>query len=121
MDRMSISIPEHLAGFVKAKVASGRYSDASDVVRDALRRMEDAEQVEAELGDATAEESWNRMTLERLSEIRIKVLEGIGDIEEGRYTEFEGEEGLKQFAAEVKARGRELLLARKAELAKAEG
>jgi len=39
----SISLDEHFTGFIDAEVASGRYSSASEVVRSALRLLEDRE------------------------------------------------------------------------------
>jgi antitoxin ParD1/3/4 len=45
---MNVSLPEELANFVKTKVATGRYSSSSEVVREALRLMEKAEQQEGE-------------------------------------------------------------------------
>jgi putative addiction module CopG family antidote len=41
-----VSLPGELRGFVERKVSGGRYHDASEVVRDALRRMEAAELAE---------------------------------------------------------------------------
>jgi len=56
---MNVSLPDELANFVKAKVATGRYGSSSEVVREALRMMEKAEQIEAEklqfLGEAWRE------------------------------------------------------------------
>lgn len=37
---LNVSITEHLAGFVAAQVASGRFSSASEVVRAGLRLLE---------------------------------------------------------------------------------
>ncbi len=45
---MNVSLPEELANFVKDKVSTGRYGSASEVVREALRLMERAEQQQAE-------------------------------------------------------------------------
>ena len=45
---MNVSLPDELANFVKAKVATGRYGSSSEVVREALRLMEKAELQEAE-------------------------------------------------------------------------
>jgi antitoxin ParD1/3/4 len=45
---MNVSLTDELANFVKAKVAAGRYSSSSEVVREALRLMEKVEQREAE-------------------------------------------------------------------------
>jgi antitoxin ParD1/3/4 len=43
---MNITLPSQLEAFVRAKVESGRYSDASDVVVEALRVLERKEQLE---------------------------------------------------------------------------
>lgn len=45
---MNVSLTDELAEFIKAKVAGGRYSSSSEVVREALRIMEKAERQEAE-------------------------------------------------------------------------
>jgi putative addiction module CopG family antidote len=37
---MKVTLTEELEALVKEKVRSGRYTDASDVVRDALRALE---------------------------------------------------------------------------------
>jgi antitoxin ParD1/3/4 len=39
----SYTLGRHFEGFVQAQLASGRYNNASEVVRDALRLMEDRE------------------------------------------------------------------------------
>ena len=41
-----VALPEELSGFVQRAVKGGRYQDASEVVREALRRMEAAELAE---------------------------------------------------------------------------
>jgi antitoxin ParD1/3/4 len=45
---MNVSLTDELANFVKAKVAAGRYTSSSEVVREALRLMEKVEEQEAE-------------------------------------------------------------------------
>ena len=40
---IQVSLPDELSGYVERKVKAGRYQDASDVVREALRQMETAE------------------------------------------------------------------------------
>ncbi len=45
---ISISLTPELLGLVKAKVESGRYTSASEVVREALRLLERADQREAD-------------------------------------------------------------------------
>jgi putative addiction module CopG family antidote len=41
-----VLLPGELNGFVERKISGGRYHDASEVIRDALRRMEAAELAE---------------------------------------------------------------------------
>jgi antitoxin ParD1/3/4 len=45
---ISISLPPELIGLIKSKVDSGRYSSTSEVVREAFRLLERADQQEAE-------------------------------------------------------------------------
>ena len=42
---MYVSLPEELAKFVKDKVSTGRYGSSSEVVREALRLMEQEDQL----------------------------------------------------------------------------
>jgi antitoxin ParD1/3/4 len=41
---MNVSLTDELSEFVKSKVSSGRYTSASEVVREALRIMEQTEE-----------------------------------------------------------------------------
>ena len=47
---IQVSLPPELSGYVRRKVQGGRYQNASEVVRDALRRME-ADELATELSD----------------------------------------------------------------------
>jgi antitoxin ParD1/3/4 len=109
MDQMNISITDRLAGFVRKKVRTGRYNNASEVVRDALRRMEDEDARTVRLAEPSAEDIICDLTGQQLEGIRQRVRAGIESIEAGEYTEYEGREGLKRLADGVKARGRRLL------------
>ena len=113
MDQMNVSITEQLAGYVRKKVKSGRYNNASEVVREALRRMQDDDERALRLAKPTAEDILTDLTEEQLDGIRRRVRASIEGMEAGRFLEYEGREGLKRLADGVKARGRKLL-ARKA-------
>lgn len=60
----SYSLGKYYEGFVQQQLDSGRYNNASEVLRDALRLMEDRER--------------------RLAELDAKVKRGLADIEAGR-------------------------------------
>jgi antitoxin ParD1/3/4 len=42
----SVALGEHFEAFIKRQLASGRYNNASEVVRDALRHLEEYERKE---------------------------------------------------------------------------
>jgi antitoxin ParD1/3/4 len=109
MDQMNVSITDRLAGYVRKKVKTGRYNNASEVVREALRRMEDEDERTLRLAKPTAEDILTDLTEEQLDSIRRRVRASIEGIEAGKFVEYEGREGLKKLADGVKARGRKLL------------
>src|ERR1035438_5940314 len=85
-----------LAGYVRKKVKSGRYNNASEVVREALRRMEDEDAKTLRLARPTAEDVLSDLTAQQLEDIRRRVRSSIDSIEAGEYREYEGREGLKK-------------------------
>ena len=109
MGQMNVSITDRLADYVRARVSSGRYNNASEVVREALRRMEQEDERTMRLAAPTVEDIVTNLTVIQTEEIRKGVLEGIADMHEGRYAEYEGRQGLARLTAEIKARGRKLL------------
>jgi len=109
MNQMNISITDQLAGYVRKKVKSGRYNNASEVVREALRRMEEEDQRALRLAKPTAEDILANLTEEQLNDIRERVRAGIRSIEAGDFFEYETREELKEFMDGVKARGRKRL------------
>ena len=109
MDQMNVSITDRLAGYVRKKVKSGRYNNASEVVREALRRMEDDEARAVRLARPTAEDILSDLTEEQLEGIRQRVRASLESIKRGEYMEYEGRDGLKKLAEGVKAKGRKLL------------
>jgi len=50
--QMNVSITPEMRKYVQSKVKSGKYSNASEVVRDALRRMSETD---------TTESSWKKL------------------------------------------------------------
>ncbi len=65
---MNVSLTPELEALIKQKVASGRYSTASEVVRDALRLLE--------LRDKT--------NAEKLAELKAEIQKGIDSADAGR-------------------------------------
>src|SRR6267142_1083192 len=106
MDQMNISITDRLAGYVRKKVKTGRYNNASEFVREALRRMEDEDERALRLAKLTAEDILTDLTEEQLDGIRRRVRAGIESIEAGKFREYQGREGLRKLADGVKSRGR---------------
>jgi len=109
MDQMNVSITDHLSSYVRGKVKSGRYNNASEVVRDALRKMEDEEARELRLAKPVAEDIVANLTGEQQDSIRQRVREALA---QGEITDYVGKAGLKELASGVKARGRALLARR---------
>lgn len=109
MDQMNVSITDQLAGYVRKKVKSGRYNNASEVVREALRRMEDEDERASRLAKPSAEDILTDLTEVQLDGIRRRVRARIEGIEAGKFVEYDGREGLKKLADGVKTRGRRLI------------
>jgi putative addiction module CopG family antidote len=109
MDQMNVSVTDHLADFVRKKVKSGRYNNASEVVREALRRMEDADARALRLAKPTVEDILSDLTDLQLDGIRRRVRDAIKQIEADYFTEYVDRDGLARLADGVKARGRTLL------------
>jgi putative addiction module CopG family antidote len=106
---MNVSITEQLAGYVRKKVKSGRYNNASEVVRDALRRMEEEDERALRLAKPSAADILTDLTEEQLDSVRRRVRGSIAHMKAGKFTEYEGREGLRKLADGVKATGRKLL------------
>ena len=80
---MHVSLTPKLEALIHEKVESGLYNNASEVVRDALRLMQQLEEL-------------RKRKLERLRE---EVKKGEIAIAEGRFTRIETEEELEDFFA----------------------
>ena len=91
----NVSLTRELQTYVARKLKSGRYQTASEVVREALRLLEQRD----------------RLQEAHLAELRRDANVGIRDLQEGRFSEFD-RKGLKKLADEVKAKGRQRLAVR---------
>ncbi|WP_018875646.1 MULTISPECIES: type II toxin-antitoxin system ParD family antitoxin [unclassified Thioalkalivibrio] len=79
MPTRNIVLTPEQSGFVEQLVRSGRYQNASEVLRDGLRLVEARE----------------REQEARLEALRRATAEGIADVEAGRYTELDTERVLE--------------------------
>ena len=86
MAAMNVSLSEKLTKFVQEKVASGLYSSSSEVVREALRLLQEREQLKAA----------------KLEHLRKEIAAGMADVG--------AEEVIEYDAASIKARSRAALL-----------
>lgn len=77
----SYTIGKHFESFVKSQLASGRYGNASEVLRDALRLMEERER--------------------RLAARDASIERGVADIKAGRV--HDAEDVFDELEAELKA------------------
>ncbi|AKJ94845.1 CopG family transcriptional regulator [Thioalkalivibrio versutus] len=85
MPTRNIVLTAEQSGFVEQLVRSGRYQNASEVLRDGLRLVEVRE----------------REQEARLEALRRATAEGIGDVEAGRYAEFDSESALEAHLQEL--------------------
>ena len=91
---MHVNLTPKLDEYVLAKVKNGRYNNASEVVRDALRRMQDMEAQQAAL--------LSGLTPDDIEGIRSRVRQGISEIDRGEGTNYEGAPGLKKLFSNLR-------------------
>ena len=82
---MNLSLTPKLEEYVKAKVDAGNYNNASEVVREALRLMQEYDSVK-------------KLKLQRLKKALTK---GEADLAAGRFTEIEDDDDLAEFFARL--------------------
>ena len=85
MPTRNVVLTEHQADLVERLVASGRYQNASEVLRDGLRLVESRD----------AEDK------ARLKALREAARIGIADIEAGRFRSFDSPEAIRQHLSTV--------------------
>ena len=82
---MHVSLTPKLEEMIREKVDAGLYNNSSEVVREALRLMQEYDEV-------------HRLKLERLREALAK---GEADVEAGRVTSLSTDEELREFFARI--------------------
>ncbi len=87
---MNVSLTPQLEALIEKKVASGLYNSASEVVREALRLLEEQD----------------RIRDIRLARLEREVAVGLEELEQGRSVPFDD-----STVDRIKAQGRELLVA----------
>ena len=85
MPTRNINLTEHLDHFVERQVSSGRYGNASEIVREALRLLEDQEQ--------------ERHV--KLKALRQAAKQGLDEIDQGQGIILKGKKAIREFVAEL--------------------
>lgn len=85
MPTRNINLTDHLDRFVEAEVGSGRYGNASEVIREGLRLMERRKQEEK------AKLKW----------LRSAVRQGLDEIDSGQGREFESIDRLDETVDQI--------------------
>jgi antitoxin ParD1/3/4 len=86
MPTRNVNLTDHLDRFIEARVTSGRFSNASEVVREGLRLLEQRDQEDKA----------------RLEWLRAAAKEGFDAIDRGDYTALNSEEEIGAFLGEIR-------------------
>ena len=86
MPTRNVNLTEHFDRFVEAGITSGRFSNASEVVREGLRLLEQREQ------EDKAKLKW----------LRAAVKEGFDDIERGDYVTLRSDRDITDFMRQLR-------------------
>jgi antitoxin ParD1/3/4 len=81
----NINLTDHLDHFVARRVASGRYSNASEIVREALRLLEEQEQ------ERNA----------KLNALRHAAKQGFDEIDQGKRLVLKGKKEINRFITDI--------------------
>ncbi len=108
---MNVSLPPQQEAFVRSQVEAGRYRSASEVVRDGLRLLEEAEHrrlLEKWLYEGLTAEEEAKLPPELIEKARAKVQkliqQGLDDVAAGRV--IDGPEAMKRLKARIGSRGK---------------
>jgi antitoxin ParD1/3/4 len=87
MPTRNINLTEHFDHFVQRQISSGRYSNASEIVREALRLLEEEEQ-EREA---------------KVKALRQAAKQGFDEIDQGKGIVLKGKKAIGRFIADIEA------------------
>jgi antitoxin ParD1/3/4 len=87
MPTRNINLTEHFDHFVERQVSSGRYSNASEIVREALRLLEEREQERAA----------------KLKSLRQAAKQGFDELDQGKGIVLKDKKAINQFITEIEA------------------
>jgi antitoxin ParD1/3/4 len=90
MPTRNINLTDHFDHFVERQVSSGRYSNASEIVRDALRLLEKQEL------ESSA----------KLKALRQAAKEGFAEINQGEGIVLKGKKAISRFITEIELRSK---------------
>jgi antitoxin ParD1/3/4 len=93
---MNVSLTPTLEELVQRKVATGLYNSASEVIREALRLLEERDE----------------MRKMKLASLRKDITVGLDQLERGEVSEYD-DRSLGTVAADIKTKGRKRLSAKK--------
>jgi antitoxin ParD1/3/4 len=85
MPTRNINLTEHCDGFVERQISSGRYGNASEIVRAALRLLEERDQVREA----------------KLKALRRAAKHGFDEIEQGQGLVLKGRKALDRFLDDI--------------------
>ena len=106
VEQMNISLPPRMARFIRGKVKAGEYTNASEVVRDAVRHMQAAEEARKNRPELDAFEDEEEAAI-------AGIRDGIAQLEAGDYLELKGDAALKDYFSDVVSRGKARTAAQK--------
>ena len=87
MPTRNINLTEHWDHFVERQVASGRYSNASEIVREALRLLEEQEQ----------------QRTEKLKALRQAAKQGFDEVDQGQGIVLKSKKAIREFIRDIEA------------------
>ena len=87
MPTRNINLTEHFDHFVDHQVSSGRYGNASEIVREALRLLEEQEQER----------------VAKLKALRQAAKQGFDEIDQGKGIALKGKNAVEKFIREIEA------------------